>query len=228
MDPDGQRWSPVDPTYIPIFGVIWTLYDLGEGGKAMLPTVGIVGSRSLSVGAGDPPNPFMKKVNNAKDEARQKLNNASPDCLKLLKQIGVSAQGLKGIIDDSLYEIGTISKDNLWNVMDGPVPDTDSGTTVGDLFLLGSPPWPSNTQIDGLSAPPTAINPMGMIYLRPTAVTWENVAHEAVHQLGGPQASDRWLLASLAQLYGPDPAKGGIDVYGLSSQISDKIKEKCK
>ena len=86
------------------------------------------------------------------------------------------------------------------------------GWTVSDLFKYGFPPLPANQAVNGWS-------PLGgTVYLRPGAVSWVLETHETLHQFtnGNGQLNDDFIIQ-----------KWGLDPKGLSSQISDKIKEKC-
>lgn len=114
----------------------------------------------------------------------------------------------------------------MCQAMGAEVSGVPSTATVRSLFAMGAPPYPSSTIIDALSAPVTALNPNGMIYLRPSAIKWETLVHEAAHQVHNYE-SDNYMLLGLAILYGLDVSKGGVDPNGRSQQITDKIKEKC-
>jgi pantothenate kinase len=93
--------------------------------------------------------------------------------------------------------------------------------TVADLFNTGPAPLPSQTRIDGFS--PEG----GTIYVRPSAVTWELMVHEALHQMG-KGFDDMTIMVNMGKMYGEDPNKGGVvPDPNNSQQISDKIKEKC-
>ena len=178
----------------------------------------VVGYFSLNVPS-RPPNIFQTRIGEAIKKALNKLKDADEDCRQLFEHLGVRVEGLGDALNDldpeNQFRDGEHSQDNLWTVMGGEVAGTDSTTTVADLFRMGDPPWPSNRPIDGLSAP------NGIIYLRPMAISWENILHETLHQFGGWFSKDHNLLARLNIWY---PT---IDPEGASSQISDIIKEKC-
>jgi hypothetical protein len=206
---------------MPIWGVIWTTYDVGEG-KVSMPGIGIIGWSEIWYSVPDKPrNPFQDKVYRAKDTAITKIEEADEDCLKLMEHMGVPVGRLLTLLktDGQSFKIGILSEeDSLWDVMGGEVKYTTSTTTVADIFRDGAPGPLSGIRVDGLSAP------NGTIYLDSTKISWENIVHEEIHQLGPAFQSDFDILTKLANAY----PKGKINPKGRSSQLSDIIEKKCK
>jgi hypothetical protein len=218
VDPDGRRPSKRQYFIEVSIYQIYTYYDAYREDYVteMGPAYPYVYARSYGIDD-DRPNPFQGKVKKAKSTAINKLDHADEDCLKLFEHLEVSISALTGVLKDEgiQYQDGTRSQDKLWTVMGGEVAGTDSTTTVADLFRMGAPPYPSNRSVDGLSASNWTI------YLRQSAVTWENIVHENIHQLGENYSDDN-LLGRLWAGYSDK-----IDREGPSSQINKMIKEKC-
>jgi hypothetical protein len=80
---------------------------------------------------------------------------------------------------------------------------------VEQIFYAGIARNGRNITVDGLSAPG------GRIFFRESALNWQNMIHEVLHQISG--LTDEAMLLEL----GKDPA-------GPSKPISDAIKDKCK
>jgi hypothetical protein len=164
---------------------------------------------------------FSESVAKAKEDAYKKLDKPNKDCADLFAAIGVAPQDALAVLLGSNYVDGTTSNATIASLMgkDWANANGMSNWTVAYLFLYGPPPLPSQGRVDGFSPPG------GTIFLRPGFVSWDLMAHEALHQFAG--LDDETILARLAAKYGNDPSKGGVDPSGYSSQITDKIREKC-
>jgi RHS repeat-associated protein len=172
---------------------------------------------------------FQNAIQKAINGAQKKLAKAGKDCQELFGLFGVSPTQVSALMPTLTYQNGLMSGDNLWAAEGGPVFGTTDALTIQDVFRLGPPPYPSKLTLNGLS---TA---SGVIYFRPSAVNWENIIHEVIHQFSWQpgftpaQFSDPAILARLVAHYGDDPTKGGIDTSsGATHAISQKIEEKCK
>jgi RHS repeat-associated protein len=159
---------------------------------------------------------FAKKVGKARDEGVEKLGKADADCEALFTALGLTSTAVQLELRYMNFEDGTSSLDLIENAASLAYARATgtTGWTVADLFRSGGfPPTPEfvgplNTRLDGWSPPG------GTAYLRPSAVRWDLLVHETLHQFR--DMSDQTIMKAW-----------GLDINGPSSQISDRIKEKC-
>jgi hypothetical protein len=164
---------------------------------------------------------FENRIEKEKSKAYKKLDRPNKGCEELFQAIGVDPQTVLAVLLGSNYEDGTKSGALISDLMgkDWAAAHQMSDWTVAALFRYGPAPSPSMGRVNGFSPPG------GTIYVRPTAVSWSLMAHEALHQFAG--LDDETVMARLAAKYGEDVNAGGIDLSGPSGQITKKINEKC-
>ena len=142
-----------------------------------------------------------------------KLRNADKDCEQLFADIGLTSTEVELMLAYLSFQDGTTSEDPIEVATSVPYAANRkvTGWTVADLFRFGFPPLPTRSVVNAISFPGNSV------YLRPSAVTWQMLIHEALHQFRG---IDDGSIMTAWEKYGVNP-------NGDSNQISDLIRKKC-